>query len=266
MDNAESSNDWVFDIEFYQNFFCVNFKSFPDGKVKKTFEISSRRDQRHELIAFLLQTDGHYVKEIRIIGFNNVGYDYPVLHMLIENPEISLLIWWKKVQREIFNERKGMVWDNQRHVFQIDLFKINHYDNMAKSASLKWLEFTKKWYKVQDLPIAFDQVIEEHQMDSLINYCWNDVDFTFELAHDSWNAVKFRENMSKVLGRNVMDYSDVRIGEFLNQKKYEELSGKKYRDFKEGRTFRKNYKMDDIIPSCVNFQTPFMKDFLADLR
>jgi hypothetical protein len=266
MEHKEASNDWVFDIEFYQNFFCVNFRSFPDGERRKTFEISHRRDQRHELIAFLLQTDGHYVKELRTIGFNNVGYDYPVLHMLIENPEISLLIWWKKVQREIFNERKGMVWDNQRHIFQIDLFKINHYDNMAKSASLKWLEFTKKWYKVQDLPIAPDQVIEENQMDALIKYCWNDVDFTYEMAHDDWNAVKFRENMSKVLGRNVMDYSDVRIGEFLNQKKYEELTGKKYMDFKEGRTFRKNYKMDDIIPSCVNFQTPFMKDFLADLR
>jgi len=261
-----SSNDWVFDIEFYQNFFCVNFRSFPDGLVKKTFEISSRKDQRHELIAFLLQTDGHYVNKLRHIGFNNVGYDYPVLHMLIESPEISLYIWWKKVQREIFQERKGMIWDNQRHVFQIDLFKINHYDNMAKSASLKWLEFTKRWYKVQDLPIRPDEVILESQMDSMIRYCWNDVDFTWELAHDTWNAVKFRERISKVLDRNVMDYSDVRIGEYLNQKKYEELTGKTFKDFKEGRTFRKNYAMKDIIPDCVEFQQSFMKNFLEDLR
>ena len=254
------NNDWVWDIEFYQNFFIVCFKRFPNGEDKIVFEISKRKDERKELIDFVKK------KGVRLIGFNSVGYDYPVLHMLIENPEISLLIWWKKVQREIFNERKGMIWDNQRHVFQIDLFKINHYDNMAKSASLKWLEFTKKWYKVQDLPIKPDQVIEDGQMDSLIKYCWNDVDFTFELAHDCWNAVKFRENMSNILGRNVMDYSDVKLGEFINQKKYEEITGKKYRDFKEGRTFRKEYKMNDIIPECVNFQTSFMKTFLADLR
>lgn len=261
------SNDWVFDIEFYQNFFCVNFRSFPDGGERITFEISKRRDQRKELIAFLLQTDGHYVKELRTIGFNNVGYDYPVLHMLIESPEISLYIWWKKVQREIFNSsERYMIWDNQRHVFQIDLFKINHYDNSARSASLKWLEFTQRWYKVQDLPIKPDQLILESQMDDMIAYCWNDVDFTFELAMDSWNAVKFRENMSKSLNRNVMDYSDVQLGQFLNQKKYEELSGKRYRDFKKDRTFRKSYAMKDIIPDRIEFQTPFMKKFLEDLR
>lgn len=252
--------DYVFDIEFYQNFFCVNFRNFPDGEERITFEISKRKDERHELIAFL-QQDG-----LRLIGFNNVGYDYPVLHMLLESPEISLLIWWKKVQREIFGQKRFMIWDSQRHVFQIDLFKINHYDNMAKSASLKWLEFTKKWYRVQDLPIAPDQVIQEPEMDRLIKYCWNDVDFTFELAHDCWNAVKFRENMSRTLGRNVMDYSDVKIGEFLNQKKYEELSGRRWKEFKDDRTFRKDYQMKHIIPSFVEFNTPFMKEWLEDLR
>gem|GEM_PF-3194020 len=266
MKEARSSNDWVFDIEFYQNFFCVNFRSFPDGLTKRTFEISHRRDDREALIAFLLQKDGHFVNRLRTIGFNNLGYDYPVLHMLIESPEISLLVWWKKVQREIFNERTGMVWDDQRHVFQIDLFKINHYDNMAKSASLKWLEFTKKWYRVQDLPIAPDQLLTDEEMDLMIEYCWNDVDFTYEMAHDDWNAVEFREYMSELLGRNVMDYSDVRIGEYLNQKTYEEMSGRVYKDFKKSRTYRKYYKMDDIIPDCVSFHTPFMKNFLSELR
>jgi len=49
MEHKEASNDWVFDIEFYQNFVFVNFRSFPDGERRKTFEISHRRDQRHEL-------------------------------------------------------------------------------------------------------------------------------------------------------------------------------------------------------------------------
>ncbi len=100
----------------------------------------------------------------------------------------------------------------------------------------------------------------------MIEYCWNDVDFTWELAHKSWNAVKFRENMSNVLGRNVMDYSDVKIGEYLNQKKYEELTGKHWKEFKDARTFRKVFKMADIIPERTEFKTPFMQKFLEDLR
>ena len=252
--------DYVYDIEFYGNFFCVNFRSFPDGGEKIAFEISSRKNQRKELLEFL-ETEG-----LRLIGYNNVGYDYPVLHYLIESPEISLLIWWKKVQRDIFNNRQGTIWESQRKVFQIDLFKINHYDNVARSSSLKWLEFTKRWHKVQDLPIAPDQIIVESQMDDMIRYCWNDVDFTWDLAHDCWNAVTFRENMSEVLGRNVMDYSDVKLGEYLNQKKYEELSGKKYKEFKEKRTYRKRYDMCDIIPDNVSFHTPVMKKWLEELR
>jgi hypothetical protein len=254
--------DYVYDIEFYQNFFCVNFRSFPDGEEKITFEISQRKDQRKELLMFLKQ-DG-----LRLIGFNNVGYDYPVLHMLIESPEISLLIWWKKIQRSIFSgkEKRFMVWESQRHVFQIDLFKINHYDNLARSTSLKWLEFTKRWSKVQDLPIKPDKVLQEHEMTDIIRYCWNDVDFTFELAEDCWNAVKFRENMSEVLGRNVMDYSDVKLGEYLNQKKYEELSGRNWKEFREERTFRKNYRMKDIIPDVIEFKTPVMQKWLAELK
>lgn len=252
--------DYVYDIEFYSNFFCVNFKSFPDGEHKITFEISSRKDERKELLEFL-ETEG-----LRLIGYNNVGYDYPVLHMLIESPEISLLIWWKKVQRTIFNERKGMIWDNKRKVFQIDLFKINHYDNMARSTSLKWLEFTQRWHRVQDLPFDPKDSIQEVNMDSLIEYCWNDVDYTFAFAESCWGAVKFRENMSKVLGRNVMDYSDVKIGEYLNQKKYEELSGRKYKEFKEERTYRQSYDMKDIIPDVIEFKTEFMQGFLETLK
>jgi hypothetical protein len=254
------NKDYVYDIEFYQNFFCVNFRSFPEGGERITFEISSRKNQRKELLEFLEQ------EGLRLIGYNNVGYDYPVLHYLIESPEISLMIWWKKVQRDIFQERKGIIWESQRKVFQIDLFKINHYDNLARSSSLKWLEFTKRWHKVQDLPIPPDQVIVDSQMDEMISYCWNDVDFTWELAHDCWNAVTFRENMTEVLGRNVMDYSDVKLGEYLNQKKYEELSGSKYKEFRDLKTYRKSYNMTDIIPDVVEFHTPVMKKFLEELR
>lgn len=252
--------DYVYDVEFYQNFFCVNFKKFPLGEEKKTFEISSRKDDRKELLSFL-QTEN-----LRLIGFNNVGYDYPVLHMIIQHPEISLLIWWKKIQQEVFNEKRGIVWENKRHIYQIDLFKINHYDNLARSSSLKWLEFTKRWHRVQDLPIMAHEVILETQMDKMIEYCWNDVDFTFELARDCWSAVQFRENISKILGKNVMDYSDVKIGEYLNQKKYEELSGLTFRDFRESRTYRKNYLMSDIIPKCVEYKSDFMKDFLEKIK
>lgn len=251
--------DYVYDIEFYRNFFCVNFLSFPDANERITFEISKRKDQRYELLEFLKQ-DG-----LRLIGYNNVGYDYPVLHMLIENPEIPLFVWWKKVQRDLFGEERKIIWDSKRHVFQIDLFKINHYDNRARSTSLKWLEFTQRWHKVQDLPLPPKEEVPEGKMNLLIQYCWNDVEFTYQFALECENAIKFRENMSEVLKRNLMDYSDVKIGEYLNQLKYQELTGKKWQDFKDERTYRKSYKMSHIIPKNIKFKSGFMRQFLSDL-
>lgn len=255
------NKDYVYDVEFFQNFFSVCLTNFPDRDERLVFEISSRRDDREELLKFLKQ-DG-----LRLIGFNNVGYDYPVLHHLIDNPEVSLMQWWKKIQRDLFSgEKRNVIWESNRYIPQIDLFKINHYDNKAKMTSLKWLEFTKNWYKVQDLPIAPHELIDESLMDDMIEYNWNDVEFTYILAKDNWNAVQFRENMTKTLGRNVMDYSDVKIGEYLNRKKYEELSGRDYRDFKDKRTNRKKFDVKDIIPNCVDFKSDFMKSFLDRIK
>lgn len=252
--------DYVYDIEFYSNFFCCNLKSFPDGEEKIVFEISERRDDRKQLLEFL-KTDG-----LRLIGFNNVAYDYPVLHMLIENPEITLLLWWKKIQKQLFGEERWIIWDDKRHVFQIDLFKINHYDNSARMTSLKYLEFTQKWHKVQDLPLNPHKKVPQSKMGPMIAYCWNDVDFTFEFAKKCWNAVLFRERMSKVLDRNIMDFSDVKIGEYLNQKKYMELTGKEWKDFGKARTYRHKYPMENIIPDSVSFFSQFMRQWLKDLR
>lgn len=251
--------DYIYDVEFYKNFFCVNFKSFDGRDERFTFEISSRKDERESLLAFLKQ------QGLRLIGFNNVGYDYPVLHMLIKSPNISLERWWNRVQQEVFNNRT-IVWDRDREIFQIDLFKINHYDNRARMVSLKYLEFTQRWYKVQDLPLDPKQEVPIDKMDSLVEYCWNDVDFTHEFAKTCINAIHFRERMSKLLGKNVMDFSDVKIGEYLNQLNYEKITGKKWTEFKNLRTERKIFNMSDIIPNNVDFQTPFMKKFLEDLR
>lgn len=254
-------NDWVYDIEFYKNFFCVNFRKFPEGDKKVTFEISNRANQREELLEFLRQ-DG-----LRLIGYNNVGYDYPVLHELIRNPDIALYDWWKRIQNSIFSgERRDIIWPSDRKVFQIDLFKINHYDNQARSTSLKWLEFTQRWYKVQDLPIKPQEDVPNSMMDLMISYCWNDVDFTFEFAESCWGAVEFRENMSEELGRNVMDYSDVKIGEYLNQLKYLKLTGKNWKDIKDARTQRRVFKLADIIPDVIEFHTPEMKAWLEQIR
>jgi hypothetical protein len=251
--------DYIYDIEFYPNFFCVNIRT-PDNSFRKSYEISNRKDDRVEIIELLEQSD------IRMIGFNNNHYDYPVLHYLLENPETKLLNWFRWVQKNIFKDETFIIYESQRRVKQIDLFKINHYDNMARRSSLKWLEFTMRWHKVQDLPITPNTNVPEGLFDKMIAYCWNDVDFTYELYLMSLNAIKLRERMGRKYNTSLMDYSDVKIGEYINRVNYEELSGIKYKDFKNKRTFHKQFDLIDIIPDGIEFHTPEMKAFLDELK
>ena len=58
---------------------------------------------------------------------------------------------------------------------QIDVFKLNHWDNMAKRSSLKWIEYTMDWDNILDMPIHHDTEINtQDQLDLVIEYCIND--------------------------------------------------------------------------------------------
>ena len=50
---------------------------------------------------------------------------------------------------------------------QIDLFKIHHFDNKAKSTSLKMLEFNMKSHNIEDLPFPVGHALTEAEMDVL---------------------------------------------------------------------------------------------------
>ena len=70
------SDSWVYDIETYVNVFTIAFEH-ADAPITLSFEISDWRNDSKEIIAFL-----EYLKDTnaRMVGFNNLGFDYPVLH------------------------------------------------------------------------------------------------------------------------------------------------------------------------------------------
>jgi len=68
---------YVYDIECYQNLFLVVFYNV-ETKEYNIFEISKRKDQRKDLAKFLASNKG-----CTLIGFNNVLYDYVMLHYFI---------------------------------------------------------------------------------------------------------------------------------------------------------------------------------------
>ena len=67
---------FVFDLETYPNFFLAVFKNIVT-KEYNYFEISDRKSDQISLKKFL----NEQVKGL--IGFNNLNFDYPVLHNTI---------------------------------------------------------------------------------------------------------------------------------------------------------------------------------------
>ncbi len=250
---------FIFDLETYPNFFLAVFKCIITGKYSY-FEISDRKTDQNKLKNFLNQ-------EVKgLIGFNNLNFDYPVLHntILKSNKLLTSQEIYKEVE-VIINTKYSAIWDNQIKIPQLDLYKINHYDNMARSTSLKWLEFAMRLENVEDLPYKPGTILTSEQMDEIISYCKNDIEATEKFYHLNLDNIEFRKNMCKELQHNVMNYSDVKIGEYINQITYEKISGRKYEEFKNLRTKRDLFYVKDLIPDYVSFKTDYLKNFLIEI-
>lgn len=249
----------IHDWETYPNICTVVFRELTRERKLKIFEMSSRRNDLPELISYL-KTPG-----LLMVGYNSMDFDCPITHFILENPKATVKQIYDKAQSLINSEYSALP-DWKIKIPQCDLYKINHYDNQARRTSLKWLEFTLRWHRLQDLPFKPGTIIPEDRFDDLIDYNINDVDFTEVFFYHCKDQIIFREQMSKFLNHNVMNYSDVKIGEYLNRTTYEKLSGIQYKNFKNLQTERDMIPIKELIPDFIKFKTKAFQEFLEDIK
>ena len=152
----------VYDLETYPNFFLAVFKDIKTG-LFSYFEISDRVNMTNDLRTFL------YTEGLKLIGYNNLNFDYPILHNTILSNDKE----WNSY--EIYNEvtnvietKYSAIWDNLTKIPQLDLYRIWHYDNKNKATSLKWLEFAMRLENVQDLPYKPGSILDDEEKDEVI--------------------------------------------------------------------------------------------------
>ena len=140
------SNDYVFDIETYPNVFTLAVEH-AEAPLHWMFEISDLRNDSRQIVEFL-----QFLKDTdsRMVGFNNLGFDYPVIHTLVRMGQSDANTLYQKAMAIINSQDDDgskwmhMVKPSDQFVQQIDLFKIHHFDNRARSTSLKVLEFNMR--------------------------------------------------------------------------------------------------------------------------
>jgi hypothetical protein len=195
-----------------------------------------------------------------MVGFNNLGFDYPILHMLFNMGIATPKQLYLKAQAIIQSENKfdHMVYPSDRVVKQIDLFKIHHFDNHARATSLKALEFNMRMDNIHDLPFPVGTDLTVEQIVVLQDYCWHDVLATELFYHKSLEEINFRRQLT--LTGDVMNHSDVKLGKAIFQHHLEN-SGVQCYEFTSGgrvpkQTPRETMALADCIPDYIKFDNP----------
>lgn len=202
--------DYVYDIESFPNVFTCTF-IHPATDSCWVFEISDRKNELEGLVQFLLHLQ-HI--SAAMIGFNSVGYDYVVIHEILKVPGITYFeIYQKSISIINSNDRfQNTIWTNKHYVKQTDLFKIHHFDNVARSTSLKSLEFNMRMKSVEDMPFKFGIDLNDAQKDILIKYNIHDVKATVFFYVRSLDLIAFRAELSAKYNRDFTNHNDTKIG------------------------------------------------------
>lgn len=259
----------VYDVECLPN--CFTLTAEPLYSVDRaTWEISHFRDDRTALMTWFNWLNR---QQIPMIGFNNESYDYAMIHFIFTHPNATVDEIYAKNQAYFESQNKGdrfghTIWPRDRFAPQIDLFKIHHMDNKAKTTSLKALQINMRSENVMESPVPFNQAIPQEHVDQyLIPYNINDVTETKRFAFISMEAIQFRLGMIDKFGVECLCWNDGKIGaKMLEQRLGEDVcydkvpyidrnGNERYRKQKR-QTVRYQIALKDIIFPYIQFQHP----------
>ena len=263
---------WVMDYETLYDCFTGVFENYKTTETK-IFVISRLRNDQTEFINFL--EDNITNKEWHI-SYNGLAFDAQVTHYILDNVSkwkdeeglgldghLVANIIYKYAQRCIQKSNNKEFSDYQQwkmRIGQIDLFKMHHWDNPAKRSSLKWIQYSMDWQNILDMPIHHETEIRtQKDLDTILEYCINDVKSTKEIYNRSRSQVALRKELTSTYNINMFSASEPRISkEIFGYYLSRNLNIPK-RDLKQMRTYRDTIKIKDIILPYISFSSQEFK-------
>lgn len=255
--------DIIYDVESFLNIFSVVFAD-TEKKEIRIFEISDRKNDEKKLRNYCKKM---YLNKDRMVGFNNIGYDYPLLHFILKNKGLSAEDIYEKTEELIEgmrgeNKFAGRIRPSEIMIPQLDLYLINHFNNKARATSLKMIEFNSRSKNIEDLPFPVGSFLIDDQKDVLIKYNQHDVLETLKFYNECLPAIEFREKLSKKYKKNMMNFDDTKIGkEYFVMQLEEENPGCCYKPLPRGgrkinQTVRESIDIGECIFDYVEFDRP----------
>lgn len=240
----------VYDIETFAN--CFTYTGY--DVISKEFDVFVIHDELgSDLEAFQKYMLDLKKKKAGMVGFNNVFFDWPVVRAIMLDEVRTAAQIYSLVQSIIKDDKRGYT---TQEIAQLDLYLLNHYDNKSRNTSLKALEVSCGWDNVMDMPLDHTKPVSKIDLEKLLKYNKNDVEFTayfFTLCHDK---VELRKKIGKKYNLKVINKSDVVIGESIFLKYLSVAMDMPVRDLKEIRGRRADVPLKDIILPNIKFETP----------
>ena len=267
-------NHWIMDYETLSNCFVAVFKHYKTNETH-IFSVCSLQNDYVKFTEFLKENIENNEWHI---SYNGLAFDAQVTHNVIKNHDNLILMEGEGIAEEIYGYAQQAIKRSNNREFQefpewhmtvkqIDLYKLNHWDNPAKMSSLKWIEYTMDWNNILDMPIHHEtEITTQKQLDIIVDYCINDVAATKEIFVRSKPLIKLRKNLTDQYDINLYSASEPRISkELFAYYLSKELKIPKY-DLKKLRTFRSVIKINGLILDYIKFETPEFNNLLDKFK
>jgi hypothetical protein len=256
---------YVMDYETLSNCFLGVFESIKSEE-RKIFVI---HESRNDLEIFLEFLEHNIQNNEWHVSFNGLGFDSQITEHILRNAGMLSFMDGEEIAEWIYEKAQDVIDRQNRreflefsprdlHIQQIDVFKLNHWDNPAKRSSLKWIQYTMDWKNIIDMPIHHTTKITESQIPEIINYCINDVRSTKAIMFLSKSQIELRRTLTEEYSIDLFSASEPRISKELFLHFLSKHTGIRKYDLKNMRTHRPKIVVKDIILPYIEFKTaPF---------
>ena len=274
---------FIYDIETMQELFLIHVYD-PQQDKGYDFLISQWNNNFDGFIKLLQDNPHHYW-----VGYNNLRFDAQVVEWVLRNYDNWHEASGLEICAKIAQKAADVIHDANFEVFpefrehelsfkQIDLFKVNHYDNKNRMVSLKRLEFEMDLENIEEMPIHHQKTgMSKNDIEITMNYCRNDVHATYEFykittgncehpLYKGNNQIELRQDIEEEFGIPCLNYSDSKIGDEMIKKYYCEQKGIKPDMLPKKGFFRKDIRVKNCIADYVEFKTPQLKLFLKKMK
>lgn len=238
----------IFDIEIYRNYFLASFMN-AKGQV---CHIEMRGDDKLEVSKL-----AKLMRDNTTLGFNSNSYDLYMVAAALENRSCAEL---KKLSNEIIMSNLP-AWKAADVSIPNTWDTIDIIDVLQGQASLKVYGARINQPKLQDLPYPHDATLTDEQMDSVRDYCVNDLRVTKALANKLTDQLALRVSMGNEYGLDLRSKSDAQIAEAVLKSEIEAISGNVLRPLKMASDATVKY----CDPKIVEFKDPKLTEIFRKI-